>query len=154
MSFFNGHKLEVSKITSKGNEQVIMSFKTTAKIPGRLYHHVLEGQITLIELKVFSTQFWTSMDNTEDQVDVLWEVTKATSPAAGFDMMERLGLVINQLSININPGKTAIVMDNRPEKHLVSYLVELITKNFGQREIKLFDNLQSAKDFVGYDEKR
>lgn len=126
-----------------------MPLKCNIIVFGKLYHNVIEGYFSLTDLKNYMLDFWNNTETLDESVNVIWDFREAYFPKTSFENMEYSATDYVGSAPKLRPGRTAFLVDDSPDKHLIAYLITLVGNRF-DRETKMFIDFESAKIFVGY----
>jgi len=129
-----------------------MSIETTIIKPGKLFYHKLTGPFSTREIYTAMSRFWIENDQLADVVDSIWDLTETIFLDISFVEIDSLGAEVAEFLHNAKLGKSIILINNAPEKHLISYLIGIISP-YSDREFIIFHDLQQSYNYIGYQPK-
>ena len=125
-----------------------MSFETITIKPKSLFHHKVEGYVIPSDLNEYIIDFWHDKEKLGTNVNIIWDLRKANLTNMSFESVDLFANnVVNNMQENYKPGVTALLINDSPEKHIASYLANLLgsVKN---RKIEMFHQYEQALEYV------
>ena len=125
-----------------------MSIETHTVVPNKLFHHTVKGYVVVADIKTYQDAFWTENENLDETVNTVWDLRNADLSNLSFAAIDNYAEnVLQSMFIPYKAGRTVILMNDTPEKHLITYLGNAIGKAHN-RELTLFTDYDQAFSYA------